>query len=340
MKKLPKMYLGIDVHKKTYSITAIYGDQSLSKSMPADPDGLISYLAGHFAHHRIYSAYEASFCGFSLHRSLKKAGIQNIVINPGSIEVASRDFVKTDRIDSRKLAEHLALGRLKAIHIPTVKDEQMAEMTRTREQLVQQKVALDNKIKMKLLKHGLIIDGQNRQVTKSFLQKILEDKQLSKRLKLCFQPLISVWFAIKDEIANLEMDLKKQAEEDSYLEQIYRSVPGVGPLSARILANELKDMRRFKNQKQLFSYLGLTPREHSSGERVYRGHISRQGSARLRKILTEVSWRAIKQDPKLREFYQHIAQSRGGKRAIIAVARKLAGRIRAAFRSNQYILNY
>jgi transposase len=115
------------------------------------------------------------------------------------------------------------------------------------------------------------------------------------------------------------------------VEKIYRSVPGIGPISSRVLSNELGDLQRFSNERRLFSFTGLTPSEHSSGESVHKGHISRQGSSRIRKYLIEIAWRAIEKDPALKEIFERIAKTRGKKRAIVAIARKLIGRIRACF---------
>ena len=88
-------------------------------------------------------------------------------------------------------------------------------------------------------------------------------------------------------------------------------------------------MSQFSNEKKLFSYLGLTPVEYSSGEHTRLGPISRQGRATLRHLLTEAAWTAIRHDVNLHDIFQRIAKRRGKKRAIIAVARRLAGRIRA-----------
>jgi len=86
---------------------------------------------------------------------------------------------------------------------------------------------------------------------------------------------------------------------------------------------------------------GLTPSEYSTGDNVRRGHISRQGSARLRHILVEAAWRAVRKDSALREDYNRIGARQGKKRAIVAIARKLVGRARAVFRTNkEYKLGY
>ncbi len=117
------------------------------------------------------------------------------------------------------------------------------------------------------------------------------------------------------------------------MESVYKSVPGIGLVGAAVLATELGDMSRFANEKGLFRYTGLTPTESSSGDSVRRGHISRQGAGRLRGLLVEAAWRAISKDIALGEIFNRIAATRGKKRAIVAIARRLIGRIRACFRT-------
>ncbi|MES1025119.1 MULTISPECIES: transposase [Cyanophyceae] len=128
--------------------------------------------------------------------------------------------------------------------------------------------------------------------------------------------------------------MERQAYSDPN-EKIYRSAPGIGPLGARILSNELGDMSQFHNERQLFSYTGLTPCEQSSGDNIRRGCITRQGNSRVRWVLCEAAWRAIRQDRDLREYFERLFPRTGKKKAIVAVSRKLIGRIRSAFRQGK-----
>jgi transposase len=93
-------------------------------------------------------------------------------------------------------------------------------------------------------------------------------------------------------------------------------------------------MSQFSSERALSSYTGLTPCEYSSGEHVRKGHISRQGKPVLRSILVQCAWTAIRYDKSLREVFDRIGKRAGAKRAIVAVARRLIGRIRACFRAN------
>lgn len=89
------VYLGIDVHKKTYAVTAIVTGQVVKRDiLKADPEVLIAYAKKYFPGASIESAYEAGFCGFYLHRVLEKAGIKNKVVDAAGIEIAIGDRVK------------------------------------------------------------------------------------------------------------------------------------------------------------------------------------------------------------------------------------------------------
>src|SRR4029434_10114103 len=85
-------------------------------------------------------------------------------------------------------------------------------------------------------------------------------------------------------------------------------------------------------EEHLSKFLWSSTSEYSSGASVRRGHISRQGSSRVRHLLVETAWRALPRDAVLKEIFDRIAATRGKKRAIVAIARRLTGRIRACFR--------
>ena len=137
------------------------------------------------------------------------------------------------------------------------------------------------------------------------------------------------WKILTDQLTRIQKKLQQQALGEENLQKIYESVPGIGLINGRELANELGDMAQFPNAKQLFSFTGLTPCEYSSGEHIRYGSISRQGRSVLRKILIEAAWTAITKDGHLYEVFERLSEKRSKKRAIVAVARRLVGRIRA-----------
>ena len=151
------IYLGIDVHKSTYSVTAICEGIVVKKAtIQASPEGLVTFCKKYFVEGVIESAYEAGFSGFNLHRTLVKNGINNKVVHAAGIEVAIGDRVKTDKRDSLKIATQLAAGRLKGIHIPSEEREEKRALTRLRDTIVEHRTTIANQIKALLHQHGLI----------------------------------------------------------------------------------------------------------------------------------------------------------------------------------------
>ena len=328
------IYMGIDVHKNSYSVSVMCDKVLIKRDrLLADPIVLLNYCSKFKGAH-IKSAYEASFCGFYLHRLLLANGIENIVVNPASIEISSRDVVKTDKRDSLKIATQLADGRLSSVYIPSVKREDKRHLTRLREQLVQHKLRVGNQIKSVLHLHGLIKPNTDYKICERWLKNVLEMK-MEKNCKFVVLQLCQTWRVFNFQIKNINKEIEQEVEEDSWLETIYCSVPGIGPTTACKLINELEDMSQFSNEEKLFSYAGLTPREYSSGDQIRQGHITRQGKSIIRRLIVEAAWTAIKKDPSLEEIFMKLSRRAGKKRAIIAVARILLGRIRTCIKEKR-----
>ncbi len=228
------------------------------------------------------------------------------------------------------IATLLEAGRLTGIRVPSPQQEQERMLTRTRQQLVEERSAIKNRIRMKCHQMGLIDPNDIREMSHKLVEEMLAQSQ-AQEFTLVIKAYWSVWKSIETQIRQLEQKLKEQAKTDPN-ETIYRSAPGIGFLSSRILSLELGDLSQFANERQLFSYTGLTPSEFSSGDTVRKGHITHQGNKRVRGLLTEVAWIAIKKDRHLKEFFERLYPRTGKKKAIVAVARKFIGRIRAAFR--------
>jgi transposase len=328
-----KIYVGIDVHKESYTLVCVCEKQVVKKvKCKAEPLTISQSLSKWFEGATIFSVYEAGFSGFVLHRALEDKGVRNIVVNPASIAVKANDKVKTDKRDATKMAIDLADGRLRGIYIPTVQEEQRRLLQRTRAMLVDNRTRASRQIKSRLHQFGLISPLSKRLISNKYLRE-LEAADLPDDLKSSLHFLFEQWRFFTKQLIEIRNKMREQALADSALEKVYRSVPGIGEVIARTFATELGDMKRFANEKQLFSYTGLTPGEYSSGNNVRRGHISRQGSARIRHLLIETAWRVIEKDSVLHDSFLRIAGKRGKKRAIVAVARRLIGRIRACFNS-------
>lgn len=328
------IFVGMDVHKNTYSLTVICDGAIVKRdTLRADPQGLISYLKKRFGTGTIKTAYEAGFCGFHLHRMLEAAGIENIVVHAAGIET-SNTRVKTDKRDSLKIAAHLSEGRLRSVYIPTVEQENNRTVTRLRDTFCKERSRIGNQIKSLLFQHGLIPADNKKKVSLNWIKSLSKFKMWP-GVKFAIEKFAAMWLEFDAKIKEIDMEIKKQAIKNKAIDRIYQSAKGIGCTSARILANEMGDLQQFKNERQLFSYLGLTPSEHSSGEHTRQGHITKQGKPIVRKILVQASWVAIRHDKELQAIYERIAAKSGAKRAIVAIARRLIGRIRSCFRTGE-----
>lgn len=340
------VYMGIDVHKKTYAVVSICEKEIVKKdTMPAKPETLITYIKNNFADAIVESAYEAGFSGFHLHRQLIGLGINNHVIHPSSIEVASRYRVKTDKRDAKKIATQLAAGRLKSIYVPSLEQEAKRSASRLRNNIVKLRHQVGQKIKALLFTQGLIDGDDDTVLSKKWLNKKLnqvDELNYPTGFYYTLNHYAELWLKLTKDLKTIMRDLlEMQSEKELALLSVYLSAPGVGEITALKLKDELGDMSQFPSEKKLFNYLGLTPVEYSSGEHVRQGHISRQGRALLRHMLVESAWVAIKKDPHLMGVYTRIAKTRGGKRAIVGVARRLAARLRTCVKYGVcYEINY
>lgn len=326
------VYVGVDVHKDTYTVTCIHNKRIVkTATVHADPASLAASLLRWFQGATLSSVYEAGFSAFVLHRSLTKAGISNIVVNPASVAVAANDTVKTDRRDSKKLAVALADGRLRGIYVPTEGEELARLLPRTRAQIVEHRATIARQIKAKLHQFGRIAPSCRRLISNRYVREIAA-WSLPPALQTSLTLLAEQGRFATRQLLEMRRLLREQAKAQEAIDKGYRSVPGIGAVVARTLATEWGDMTRFANERALFSYTGLTPSAHSSGPSVRRGPMSRQGSSRVRHLLIATAWRALPRDAVLQDMFDRIAATRGKQRAIVAIARRLTGRIRACFR--------
>src|SRR5262249_5816558 len=149
-----------------------------------------------------------------------------------------------------------AANRLTGIHVPDEQQELSRLLNRTRGSLVKERTRIGNKIKSKLYQFGLIPRDDESIMNNKQVTYWMNKDDLANELKIILNSFGRLWISINQEVKILDKKLKEQAKEQPILEKIYRSAPGIGPVAARELANELSDMKQFKNEKALFSFTG------------------------------------------------------------------------------------
>ncbi len=331
------IFAGLDVDRKSISVT-LTSHHGLLRSlrMPYSVEQLVTYVRNHFADQRVAFAYEAGPTGYGLYDGLVAQASPCLIAAPAMIPRAPGQRVKTNRLDSRALAENLRGGQLRSIHVPSPVDRHLRHLTQLRDTVVSQVVATKQRIKSLVLFEGspfpsapsgrgqwsLQINAQLRKLPCAPPVRFKLDHLLDS-LAFAEQQVLQATRAIR-RFCHTEPDLSQCITS-------LRTVPGIGWIVASQLLARIGDWRELKNIRQLAAFLGVVPTEHSTGEGTQRGSITRTGDARLRAKLIQAAWSAIRQDAELRHFFRAVCQThppdRAARVAIVAVARKLSVRM-------------
>lgn len=329
------IYVGIDVHKKSWFVTIMHGDVSKRISFDTSAENLKKYLEKHYPNGNYHAAYEAGYFGFNTYYELTKLDIDTIIVNPADIPKTDKEKRnKTDKSDSHKIALALKSGFLQGIYIPRIESQELRGLTRRREHLVGNLTELKNIIKATLSFYSIYYPERFRKSgshwSKGFINWLETIKfkttagnftmsSYIRQIKFIREELLLVTQAIRKE-------LKSKVLQPAY--ELLKSIPGIGQISAAVIQTEAIDINRFKCRDEFISYIGLCPNEQSSGESRKIGHLTRRCNKRLRTIFIEAAWVAVKNDPALGQYYNARVCKIGKHKAIIKVARKLASRAR------------
>lgn len=340
--KEKEIFVGLEDSKKTWRLCVrSEGIIVNDTSMPAKYDVLINYFKNKFPECKITVIYEAGFRGFGLYDQLHEDGISCVVTPPHTVVEEKCQKQKNDRVDCRRLAKNLENNDYKSCHVPDKELREDRQISRSFGQVQKDIVRVRNRLRRALEFHGIDMHfPSGRWYEKEYRELIpkLKKLDLSASLKKCFEILIRELEYLKKLKKELFTDLRELSKKDRYKEDVrlLKSAPGIGLLTAIRLALEWGDLSRFKRKEKFSKFLGLTPSEYSSGEQDHKGHITKQGNRCVRAWLIECAWVAVRYDPILLEKYQRVIKSCGSKKkAIVAVAHKLAIRLRALLLTRQ-----
>lgn len=326
------VFCGIDMHHKHWNLCFYCDGQAIEKTrIDGDFSRLRKVLESYSTARQIHVVYEAGFCGFWLYRQLLAHGYL-CTVTPPSMIPTSNSKVKTDKRDAEALATYLAAGLLKAVYVPPVEVEADRRVIRRRGQLRKALTRDKNQIKSFLHLHGIATpDDIRSKWSQAYLRWLASLPWSSSADAFTFASLLRSYQRNREELAFVTKHLRQLSRTPGYAVNFKRlcALRGVGLITAMTFLLEVHDFKRFARAAQFASYLGLTPAQFSSGEHVRLGHITRQGNARVRGALVESAWTVIRHDPHLREKYERLrARNTNGKKAIVAVARSLAIRLR------------
>jgi len=292
---------------------------------------------------KVYFAYEASALGFGLYDELTEAKMTCYVLAPSRIERSPHQRRrKTDEKDAERLLDlvrgHVLAGNpIPAVWVPDAQTRDDREVVRARIDAVEKRTAVKAQIRTLLKRQGTPSSFKGtRGRTKGYWAWLRylagSDQGLSAGARVHLKSLLRQAEALDQEIAQLDQEVAALAETERYAEPVGEMIKirGVGLLTAMVFLTEMGDLSRFRNRKQIGAYLGLVPSSHESGEQDDRkGHITGQGSPRVRMILNQATWIWIRYDPEAKALYERIAAKnpKHKKIALVAMMRHLAIRL-------------
>ena len=336
-KTTPKLWIGIDFHKKTWRVhfrTDLISGNPFS--MEPDPDILHKKVTKEFAGYSVEIVYECGCFGYWAHREFDSYGWRSIVVNPCDIpRISKQKFTKTDSIDARNLSKLLKAGLLRSVTVPDMKREQLRSLFRRRVHTVMYTRSIKVRLKAQLLYYGIKIPKEmdNAAWTKNFRQWVKDIEWEYETGKVTMMSNIKQVEYLHYETNEISNHLRKYCRNNYKKEyDLLRSVPGVGPLTAICFISEVGDIKRFKNFKQLSCLVGMMPTTYQSSDTKRTQGLTPRALRIMRSYLVEASWQAIRIDPVLREYYK----KHTGKKPndiIVKVARKLLSRMYGVLRT-------
>lgn len=240
---------------------------------------------------------------------------------------------KTDRADAEAILEAVRSGEMPSVPVKRVEQQALVGLHRVREQWMTTRTARINTLRGILREHGLLLPAGPRAALQA-VPALLEEAEtgLPMHLRHVLASVHAEVRAIEERIADLERELRALAAADPVVMRL-QTIPGIGLLTATALVGSVGPIHAFRRARQFASWLGLTPREHSSGTRRHLGRISKRGDGYLRCLLTHgarailvaAQRRRASAQPltRLHSWAMTVRDRRGHNKATIAVANKL-----------------
>ena len=282
-------YVGLDVSKLSISATTIdsFGEIT-SDRFGSDEASIRRYFKRLSSKGSIATCYEAGPTGYELYRLLTSLGIICTVVAPALVPKSPGDRVKTDKRDSIRLVRLFRAGELCSIRVPTLQEEAVRDLCRTRRASVKDIGSIRKRLLSFLLRNNRIYSPGSHW-TNLHRQWIETQKFSEPAAEATFNHLRGVLQVEEVRLKELETLLIPYLELPPFKESVKRLIcyKGVGELGALTIVSEICDFERFQNARSFMGFVGLGVSEYSSGQSVRRGHITHCGNHHVRTQLIE-----------------------------------------------------
>ena len=289
-------FLGLDVHADTIAVAVAdaSGEVRSHGTIPNRLESIRKMIGKLGPAKELRTCYEAGPTGYALYWQLTQLGVECQVIAPSLVPQKAGDRVKTDRRDAEKLARCHRAGELTAVWVPDAAHEALRDLVRAREAAKKDQLKARHRLGKFLLRHGKRPEGI-KAWTKQYLEWIKTKVRFDQPAQ---EATLADYLEEVDHMAARIVRLEKAIDEAvkqapaeirAVIEAL-QALRGVAQTTAATIVSELGSLSRFESPRLLMGYSGLVAREHSSGNRVQRGGITKTGNAHLRRVVVEAAW--------------------------------------------------
>lgn len=291
------IWLGWDVHKASVTSAVLRDGAAQAEAIDRLPNALPKlekYVRRWQREGEVRVVYEASSAGFVLQRACAAWGVACDVIAPSLIPTRPGVQRKHDRYDAVQLARLHRAGELTAVRVPAAAEERVRDLVRLRMTLQREVMRSRHYVLKFLTRRGCPYGAKHwTPAHHTWLAALLrETSPLVDEDREILQEYLALLAYKEGRRTALDQRIAVLAATPAYAPLVGRlgCFRGIDTLAAMVLVTELGDWRRFASPRALMSYVGLVPREHSSGERERRGALTKAGNAHVRHVLVQAAW--------------------------------------------------
>jgi len=321
---MSSMQLGVDLAKSVFEVAVSHAPGQVQARRRLSRTALAPFVAAHPPAEILMEA-----CGSAHHwgRTFQQMGHTVTLLHPADV-ARYRDGNKTDRADAKALLEAARNAALSRVPVKSVEQQAVVALHRLRQGYLQTRTARINAVRGHLREFGCVIPvGPGHVLPRAYAA--LAADTVPAFLRVALETVLAEIATLEDQVEALRTALTHLAEQMPDA-QLLRSVPGIGVLTATALVAFVGDIHRFRCGRVFAAYLGLTPRERSSGQHRRLGAITKRGNSYLRMLLIHGARSALRagtvstHPDDLRTWARALAVRKGHNVAAVALANKLA----------------
>lgn len=318
-----RLFIGLDVSLAKTAICVIseHGQIVKEAQVASEPDALVTWV-GELDGSIAAIGLEAGPLSQWLHHGLTNTGLDVVLMETRQVKGALKAMpIKTDRRDAEGIARLLHLGWFRPVHCKSISAQEVRAVLGARRAVQQSMIALELSLRGLLRNFGLKVGTISRG---RFELRIRELAVGNPMLEAAAEPMLRARSSLRHELAGLERRVRQLAQDDPVCRRLM-SMPGIGAVVALTFRSAIDDPARFTSSKKVGPWVGLTPSRNQSGERDVSGGITKAGDVTLRRALCQAATVMMHRvrSTWLRTWAAQIARRRGGKRAMVALARRI-----------------